>query len=577
MSASQYPLHSPSPLDRLAGSYVELDDLKWPVDDKDAACPRSSQPPLHNAPAGGQERPDVRQDDDSGWWMFELFAWVVSIIALTIIVVTIAITDGKPLPRWPLDITLNSFVSFMSTIMKAALIIPVAEGISQLKWLWFKRAGAVGDVQTFDEASRGSWGSMKLIFATRGVHLAKLGAFITIVALGVDPFIQQVITYPSRNVASTSQYGSVPVVQSYMDYAYGAIMALREPTLAMKAAINNGLYDTNNDPQDDFAVSISCATGDCTWPDTYYSLAVCYKCANTTLLINKNCTDVDEPWGYCEYSLPNGLYFDGSQRGRLYMNSTGGLPTINFNNTQSTISSISTMRGIHDLSSTTLLEVVSNECVLYFCVNEYSAVVKDSEFTETIVATYVNKTDPVVGENITIAAPKSNQTFTVGATAWYALSLHFSIFWTGNVTGATGEISTSRSDDVLTALYQLGDDESGTGAQKLGGENDTIAAVAASMTRILRGSSAKINNETCSINNSTSGLACGTVWMVETYVHVRWPWMVLPIALEGLALVFLVCTIIKSKSSGVALWKSSTLPLLQGKLRDAQDVWTQRR
>lgn len=313
-------------------------------------------------------------DDSNGWWLFEIIAWVVSAVALAVIIVTIALTDEKPLPQWPMNITLNSFVSFMSTLMKAALVIPVTEGISQLKWIWFKRAESLNDIQTFDEASRGTWGSLKLLFKTKRLHLAKLGAFITIMTLGVDPFIQQVIVYPTRTIPSTLSNASVPLALEYSDYTFGEIMAIREPTLGMKSAISNGVYDTNDQPQNDFLLTPQCATGNCTWPETYHTLAVCSKCANTTSVINKKC-DNSGAFSYCEYSLPNGMFFDGFYRGRLYMNASSTLPTVNFNNTQSTISSISTMRGLHDLSSTSLFGVVSNECVLYLYVLSSGGVV----------------------------------------------------------------------------------------------------------------------------------------------------------------------------------------------------------
>ncbi|KAI0832181.1 hypothetical protein F5Y06DRAFT_307492 [Hypoxylon sp. FL0890] len=564
--ASPYSVKSNSPLIR-DRSYVELDDLK-----ADEAGQNQQQPYTHDASKGPASLPPREPasgcDDDGGWWLFEIIAWVVSAVALAVIIIIIAVTDEKPLPQWPMNITLNSFVSFMSTLMKAALIIPVTESISQLKWVWFKKAESLEDIQTFDEASRGTWGSVKLLFKTKRLHLAKLGAFITILTLGVDPFIQQVIVYPKRTIASTLSNASVPLAVEYSDYTYGAIMALREPTLGMKSAINNGVYDTNDHPQNDFALTPQCATGNCTWPEPYYSLAVCSKCANTTSLINKECDDMG---GFvtCNYSLPNGMFFSGLDRGRLYMNASSELRTVNFNNTQSTISSISTMRGLHDLSSTTLLGVVSNECVLYFCVNEYRAEVSNGDFKETVSTTYTGEQDPVFGQNITIMVPPSDkrktaQTFVVESEAWRAISYHFSDFLTSNVTGQTGERSSS--NDVLSALYDLGEDGSGLGTQKPGAENDTIAAVAASMTKYLR-----LYEQTSRMGeNRSDTTAIGTAWTDETFVHVRWEWMVLPVVLEGLALAFLIGTIIQSKMSGIALWKSSTLPMLEGKVRSLQ-------
>ncbi|KAI1139212.1 hypothetical protein F5Y05DRAFT_341383 [Hypoxylon sp. FL0543] len=564
--ASPYSHKSNSPLIR-DRNHVELEEFRGDEVGQNHQHPFTED--LSKRPPSLPPRePACDRDDNSGWWLFEIIAWVVSAAALAAIIIILAVTDEKPLPQWPMSITLNSVISCMSTLMKAALIIPVAESISQLKWVWFKKAESLEDIQTFDEASRGTWGSLKLLFRTKRLHLAKLGAFITILTLGVDPFIQQVIVYPTRAIPSTMSNASVPLALGYSDYTFGVIMAIREPTLGMKSAINNGVYDTNDHPQNDFALTPQCATGNCTWPETYHSLAVCSKCANTTSLINKKCDDTS---GFitCNYSLPNGMFFNGLNRGRLYMNASSELKTVNFNNTQSTISSVNTMRGLHDASSSTLFGVVSNECVLYFCVNEYHAEVSNGDFKETVIATYTGEHDPVYGQNITIMVPPSGkrtyaQKFVVESEAWRAIHYYFSDFWTGNVTGQTGERSTS--NDVLSALYDLGEDGSGLGTQKPGAENDTIAAVAASMTKYLR-----LYEPTSKTSaNRNDATAVGTAWTGETFVHVRWEWIILPVVLEGLALVFLIGTIVQSKVSGIALWKSSTLPMLEGKVRSLQ-------
>lgn len=55
-------------------------------------------------------------------------------------------------------------------------------------------------------------------------HLAKLGAFLTIFSLAVDPFIQQIVAYPVRMVISDVN-STIPIAHLYNDYAPGAIMA----------------------------------------------------------------------------------------------------------------------------------------------------------------------------------------------------------------------------------------------------------------------------------------------------------------------------------------------------------------
>lgn len=427
MSLSQYPLQTLSPLDRLAGNYAELADMK---DDKNSMADREQwdqKQGQETIPMELPMRPKPDNEKEHSWWIFEAVAWLLSAVTLAIIIITVALTDGKPLPAWPMNITLNSFISFMTTLMKASAAIPVAECISQLKWLWFRKAGTVCDIQTFDEASRGTWGSAKLLLITRGIHLAKLGALITIILLAVDPFVQQVITYQKEPIVSTDSNSTVPIASMYNDYAYGAIMAIREPTVAMKAAINNGMYDTAEMPQLDFPISATCPTGNCTWSSTYLSLAVCSKCANTTSLITKSC---GESFGTspapCNYSLPNGMFLNGQTRGSMYMNASGLYDSLTYS-PQSTFATLSTMRGLHDLSSTYLLGVVSNECALYFCVNEYEGNVINGAFNEVVVASYTDDASPEMLQNITISVPSANKQFWISYQSWYALTLHFQV------------------------------------------------------------------------------------------------------------------------------------------------------
>ncbi|KAK8036952.1 hypothetical protein PG991_001266 [Apiospora marii] len=543
-------------------NYVELADMKG----EGAGHQREEEPDdLPPRPAKATE--------ESGSWVFEFVACFISTLALAAIIVTLALMDGRPLQRWPMKITLNSFISFMSTIAKAALVIPVAEGISQLKWIWFRNKGSLEDIQKFDQASRGSWGSLKLLFHSQHVHLAKLGAFVMIAALCMDPFVQQVITYPTQMIPSPDHNATIAVARGYSNSAPGAIQALHSATLDMKAAINSGIYNTSPNPKKDFAMKPHCATGNCTWPETYHSLAVCSKCANTTSLMTKgNCFE-----DMCVYSLPNGLSFDAIYRGTLYMNSTSD-PTVNFNATQPTISSMTSMRGLHDMSSQTLYGIVANECVLYYCVNEYEAQVANGFFNETVVKSYTLDHDPEPTENTTIVVPPGgNRTepsnYTVTFPAANALRNHFYGFWTGNVTGSLGlERPTS---DTIGALYDLGDDGKGGGSPKPGGEAETFAAVAAAMTKVMRS-----NLEVDPAEDPEAAAAnqvAGVTWFEETYVAVRWPWMILPIGLEVLAFGFLFMTMIQCKRSGVAIWKSSTLPMLQGKVADLRESMGGRR
>lgn len=130
------------------------------------------------------------------WWLFELGALAISYMAMIALVIILKLYENEPVPRWPGHITLNALISVTSTIMKAAIAVPITASISQTKWMWFKERNPVRGMQVFDEASRGPLGALKLLFSKYVLSLASLGALIILLALGMDPFFQQVVSYP---------------------------------------------------------------------------------------------------------------------------------------------------------------------------------------------------------------------------------------------------------------------------------------------------------------------------------------------------------------------------------------------
>ena len=104
-----------------------------------------------------------------GSWTFELVSLLVSALAVGGIIGVLAYFQGRPLPEWPLNISLNSLIALLATIANANLAIPLQNGLSQLKWIRFKAGPApLTDMEAFDDASRGTWGAIKLLARTRG-------------------------------------------------------------------------------------------------------------------------------------------------------------------------------------------------------------------------------------------------------------------------------------------------------------------------------------------------------------------------------------------------------------------------
>ncbi|KAJ9616769.1 hypothetical protein H2200_000488 [Cladophialophora chaetospira] len=240
-------------------------------------------------------------------WLPEVTSLVLACLAFTAIVVTLAVHQGRPLPRWPHLVSIDSLIAIFSAIFKAALITPVAEGIGQLKWDWFQRDRNLIDLNRLDSASRGPWGSCCLLFTNYKHYLAFLGALVTIVALAIDPFSQQVIKYTFCRQPVSNLGASVTVANNYTQ-AVGPL------DLQMASAAYVGIL--NPAANASAAISFTCNTGNCTFSNgqntnkaTHESLAMCGECKDISKSFNKKHLDESgaEYGGYPinYYSLPN--------------------------------------------------------------------------------------------------------------------------------------------------------------------------------------------------------------------------------------------------------------------------------
>jgi len=88
-------------------------------------------------------------------WLWESLSFLVALGFLIAFLIVLRQHNGHPLPRWPYRMTIGSLVALLNTFMKAAMAIPLTEGISQLEWSWIKKGALLKDMATFDEASRG--------------------------------------------------------------------------------------------------------------------------------------------------------------------------------------------------------------------------------------------------------------------------------------------------------------------------------------------------------------------------------------------------------------------------------------
>ena len=95
------------------------------------------------------------------------------------------------------------------------------------------------------------------------------------------------------------------------------------------------------------------------------------------------------------------------------------------------------------------------------------------------------------------------------------------------------------SSDIIHALYDTKN------------YSKSIENLATSMTNNIRQQ-----------NDSGSSPFEGVAYKTETYVQVRWAWFAYPATVLALSLLFLLGTILESRSRDILIWKSSNLALL---------------
>ncbi|PYH93327.1 hypothetical protein BO71DRAFT_355538, partial [Aspergillus ellipticus CBS 707.79] len=238
--------------------------------------PSDEKPPL----------PETRTSSD--WFAWEFARVTLSAAILAAMIILLAVYNQRHQPGWR-SISLNSVVSWLSTFSQASLLLAIGELLGQLKWVWFaQQARPLSGLRSFDSASRGALGSLKLVWELHARHFAILGGLTMILALAFDPFSQNLIHSFDKMVADPSGIAQVGNVSVY-DYSGPLIFAAAsyvDPTL--KANVYNSLF--NNDQTRPWAIpQYFCSSSNCTW-DPVASLEFRALCANVTSELTTQCS-----------------------------------------------------------------------------------------------------------------------------------------------------------------------------------------------------------------------------------------------------------------------------------------------
>ena len=155
------------------------------------------------------------------WW-WEITGAVVSAVCMGLVLVILGKADGLALDGWRVPIQPNSLISVFTTVGKSALMVSIAGCLSQLAWQHFaSQPRSLDHIRVFDDASRGPWGAMELLVVIgRHGYLARLLAVATVLALGIEPFAQQILEFGNRDVEMTIPGVEIGIADTYRSRAF---------------------------------------------------------------------------------------------------------------------------------------------------------------------------------------------------------------------------------------------------------------------------------------------------------------------------------------------------------------------
>ncbi|PPJ54299.1 hypothetical protein CBER1_06142 [Cercospora berteroae] len=168
-------------------------------------------------------------------WKWELLTILLSIGTFCAIAAILFVFSDTSYSSWHSVLQPSTIISALSTVSQSALLMVVSEGIGQLKWVYFsQRAQRLQDFDIFDNASRGPLGCVQLLYKINWrATMASIGAIVTLVALAMAPFVQQVVSIEQR-------FGAESTATKYIRHCAGRGIDTSQ-NLGINGAIYSGL------------------------------------------------------------------------------------------------------------------------------------------------------------------------------------------------------------------------------------------------------------------------------------------------------------------------------------------------
>ncbi|KAF2735264.1 hypothetical protein EJ04DRAFT_601070 [Polyplosphaeria fusca] len=510
------------------------------------------------------------------------------------------------------SLTLNTWVSIFSTIMKSLLLFTVSACLSQWMYISFsQRKSRLLDFNMYDGASRGLNGSFGLLWGTKFRSIASIGAVITISSLAIDPFVQQVIGL--GHIEMSSNTTSISLATKYakgMQHRLGgsgpSVNIMPTIDFSMQSAITTGLSASERNIQQQ--VNFKCPSSQCAWTP-FLTLGVCSSCNDVSSklfrreigafrnqLLQGALFDFNAPKNltaqqpFADFELPNGLHLQDYENFTIDMvtfSTSDWNQTITFQHNDTLLWALTVIKRVSKAYPANLNDFFALECGLSYCVQNISALVANSTVLEDSTM-LLSKQDGIsnlpqtleVNDNSRTSLWKPNEASQIPDLQLTSNDTKFNVTYASissiatflNTTfvmpgdrnlGATGFFMSSLPKVIVPGpagqnnSTDINKDGQGpefqpTVMQQLYNTpniTQTFEVLAKSMSINMR------NND----DNHT--VQFGTISV--TVYKVRWGWITLPILSLLVGTVFLVLTMWFSRTKGAPLWKSSALAVLK--------------
>lgn len=445
-------------------------------------------------------------------------------------------------------------------------------------------------MQAIDDASRGPLGAIGVLSTWIGGPLTALGSAITLLLIAFGPFVQQLVEYPTHEIpqAQTGKGDGASILQS-------SNFTLLDDSTKLASVVNAGL---NFNP-DFLQLRATCPTAQCSW-DNFKSIGWCSKCQDTTETAVVEDCDLGEKMrlgdyqSFCRvtlpYETPSTLFKNSSTYAALeYISDNKSHYRINY-----TTEAIWRMGAVNPFTldfepfetlgipnpivvlGYTALKLDYNGsgqprlglgaagyCALTFCEREYEAQVVSSVSNIRIRDIKygrlfrLNTTEPdspisTVARQPTCWQPEDEKvdlTSPDEGFTWLDLDRH-----------AFCPVD-SYARELIPHLLINNSREHVVHWDRTDGVPDEVEDSKARLDRV----AAALTTYGLSASNTTH---LGTVMLSETYLNVRWWWIIYPSVLQLASAVLLLSTIWYSHRIGAPLWKSSLLAIYYHQIED---------